>query len=856
MLSCWEKYISSRNFISTIIILISIFTENSAVCAEKKFKLDIPSSAANIALKTLAHSTKHSLLFQSKDIEGTITNAISGYYSLAQALKLLLEGSALSSAITNTGMITIVTTPIFLKEHKQGALLNSENVTAMPTGLHQKKTLSVKKPEETEIITVTSTRRKTKIQQTAMSLEAYSGKELEEKGYNTIAQFADMIPGISVINVGPGFFRIIIRNIATSTQEGGSAVIATYFDDFAISTSNGTADIRLVDMERVEVLKGPQGTLYGRSAMGGIVRYISNKARTDVVEGGVNLYRASVTDGGNDFGGHAYLNLPLTDNLAVRMVSYSYQNSGFIDNDELGLNDFNEEDTTGGRIALHWDATDTTTLDLTYLNQSIDGAPNWVTTIRDPGDLDIAGDEGPNIPFNIHARNQVAGVKNELSSKNELFNIKLESQFDGFITTFLATNSKIESDYVFDQREYAGLTSGCACDQSPPNSAPRGSETDVIEFRIVSSGDGFLDWIVGAYYEDAESNYAQWIPYYGPDQIAFGFLPLTDGVVTIDTKGEQGSNEKALYGELGFSFTENTHLTVGYRRSDVEFSSVQTQASGIFDLALGAYLLNGMLYETQEDVNTYKFSLEHRISDDLFIYGTANSGYRRGGFNLPTITSEFSTYDSDKLWSYEAGVKSSWLEGRVVVNASIYSIDYTDIQLVVQSPVTFVRETQNVGEVAVSGIELSLEYQINDYLNISVAGAYSNPELQEDVPGGVSGKKGDRLPGSAKENYAVNVNWFQPLMGDWDIYANGSYKYVGERLNDFNIDLDVALPSYQLVDLRLGVRNDDKGYSIALYVKNAFDEAIPYYIDRQGPFFESVPTNRPRSVGINVAYSF
>ncbi len=710
--------------------------------------------------------------------------------------------------------------------------------------------------EAVEVITVTSTRRETSIQETAMSLEAYSGSELEEKGYSSIGQFVDMVPGVTAVSEGPGSNRVIIRNIATSTQEGGSAVIATYFDDFAISTSNGTADIRLVDMERVEVLKGPQGTLYGRSAMGGIVRYISNKARTDAIEGGVNLYSASVTDGGNDFGGHAYLNLPLTDNLAVRMVGYSYQNSGFIDNDELGINDFNEEDTTGGRIALHWDATDATTLDLTYLNQSIDGAPNWVTTTRDPGDLNIAGDEGPNIPFDINARNQVAGVKMEMSSKNELLNIKLESQFEGFITTFLATNSKIENEFVFDQREYAGLTSGCACDQTPPNSAPRDVETDVIEFRIVSSSDGFLDWIVGAYYEDSESNYAQWVPYYGPEQIAFGFLPLTDGVVTINTKGEQSSNEKALYGELGFSFTENTHLTVGYRRSDVEFNSVQTQASGIFDLTLGSYLLNDMLFETQEDVNTYKFSLEHRISDDLFVYGTANSGYRRGGFNLPTITSEFSTYDSDKLWNYEAGIKSTWLEGDLVVNASIYSIDYSDIQLVVQSPVTFVRETKNVGEAIVNGIELSLAYQINDYLNISVAGAYSNPDLQEDVPGGVSGKKGDRLPGSAKENYAVNVNWFQPLMGDWDIYANGSYKYVGERLNDFNLDLDVALPSYSLVDLRLGVRNDDEGYSIALYANNVFDEAIIHVIDRQGPFFESAPTNRPRTVGVNFAYSF
>ena len=120
----------------------------------------------------------------------------------------------------------------------------------------------------------------------------------------------------------------------------------------------------------------------------------------------------------------------------------------------------------------------------------------------------------------------------------------------------------------------------------------------------------------------------------------------------------------------------------------------------------------------------------------------------------------------------------------------------------------------------------------------------------------IQAKKGDRLPGSAKENYAINVNWFQPVSGDWDLFANGSYTYVGERLNDFNLDLDVALPSYQLADLRMGVRNDNAGYSIALYADNVFDEAVIYAIDRQGPTFESVPTNRPRTVGVNFAYNF
>jgi len=320
--------------------------------------------------------------------------------------------------------------------------------------------------------------------------------------------------------------------------------------------------------------------------------------------------------------------------------------------------------------------------------------------------------------------------------------------------------------------------------------------------------------------------------------------------------GDESSTEKALYGELGFRFSEDTHLTLGYRRSDIEFSTIQHEASGIFDIFQEEYLLDGILFETQENVNTYKFSLEHRINDDIFVYGSATSGYRRGGFNTPTILSGFSTHDSDQLWNYEAGIKSTWLSGDLVANMSVYLIDYTDIQLVVQDPTTFARETQNVGEAKVSGIEFSLAYQINDYLDVSFAGALSSPELQEDIIGGDSGKKGDRLPGSAKENYAINVNWFQPVSNNWDVYANGSFKHVGSRLNDFNLDLDVRLPSYQLTDLRIGLRNDDAGYSIALYANNIFDEAVLYSINREGPFHENASTNRPRTVGVNFSYNF
>jgi len=857
---------------------------SSAVCFaatpsdEQVYDIDIPALNAAQALNRLAEQTGAILLFPYDIAEARQANVVVGRYTLMDALDSLLQGSGLSGGLSDKRAIQITLDEVNERNNEEGSMATakvpfSKKFAAFFASIFFVTGSVGAQTDEggeeyafvIEEVIVTATRRETGIQTTAVSISAFSGDLLEQFGKTSIAQFVDGVPGVTSVAEGPGSNRIIIRNVATSTQEAGSPTIATYFDDFALTAIiGGSPEIRLVDMERVEVLKGPQGTLFGRSAMGGIVRYISNKPSTEKFVGGVNGYVSSTTDGGTNFGGHGYLNFPITDDLAVRMVAYSYQHDGFLDNTELGAKNYNDEDTTGGRIALHWDATDAFSFDLTYLNQTIKAAPNWVTTTRDPGDLDVAGDEGPDVPFDINARTQIAGIVMEEKNTQELLNLKLEYDFNSFTSTFLATRSKTEFGFVFDQREYVFVRSGCVCDFLDPVPKGLGTESDILELRFVSSGDHFLDWIAGLYYEDSEDNWAQQIRYQGPDQIALGFLPLTEGLVLIDSLGQVTSHEQAAYAELGFNFTPDTHLTLGYRRSDVEFGSLSLQADGVFLAFSGADALVGIPFDTQEDVNTYKVSLEHSFSEDIFGYALASSGYRRGGFNLPTFISPFSTFDSDTLWNYELGLKTTWLAGRLVANVSAYLLKYDDIQLAVQDPVTFVRATQNVGKADITGIELGVEYLVNENLRLGFGGSLSNPELKEDIPPSIdpitgdliyTGRKGDSLPGSATETFSFTASWDRPLSNGMGVFANAFYRYVGSRLNDFNTDLDVKLPSYSLTDVRLGL-NHPNGWSVALFADNVFDEAIIYVIDRQGPVFESVPTNRPRTVGLNFIYNY
>lgn len=827
---------------------------------QSSYAISIPSLNSAQALNQLAGQTGVHFLFPYRAAANRQANPVQGSYSLEDALQILLEGTGLRGCLSETGVVTIslddtdnekIKGTNAMMQRRKGLAASITSLFFGFTGgslaaqeaTDQQDSSSYQLMEE---VVVTATRRETGIQETAMSVDVFTDDMLEKSGYSSIGRVLESVPGVTAILSGPNANRIIIRNIATSTQESGSATSATYFDDFVVSGMRASApEIRLVDIDRVEVLKGPQGTLFGRSAMGGIVRFISNRPDTEALAGGVNAYVSNTTDGGDNVGGHGYVNIPLGDTLAMRLVGYSYQNEGFIDNIELGKDNFNDEDTKGGRFALRWQPIDELTLDLTYINQSVEGAPNWATTIHSPdGDL----------PYDVKRRDQVSGIAMEQGNDHEIFNLSASYEFDHFTATLLATHSEESTQIVFDQREFLGITSGCVCDYRDSGDSDV-LDADILEFRLVSQSDGAIDWIVGAYYEESERKSRRLIRYFGDPILAFGVLPFEDGDILQDWGDYNRESESAVYGELGYSFTDATHLTLGYRRSDVEFENETLRAQGLFDYINGTVDLLGTTFETQEYVNTYKVSLEHSFNEDLFAYVSAASGYRRGGFNLPTVLAPFSTYDSDSLWNYEVGLKSTWLDGRLIANVSAYLLDWSDIQLVVQDPVTFNRATQNAGEAEIPGIEFSIAYQMTDTLNLSLSGSLSRPELTEDVPGGGSGEEGDSLPGSSEENFSAVANWQQPINSGMDVFATMSYKYVGARLNDFNKDLGPELDAYDIVDLRAGL-SSAKGYSVSLFANNLFDEAIEYFVFSQGPTFEAVPTNQPRTVGLNVTWDF
>lgn len=876
-----------RNFRIPLLLILWLTTAPIAVVAsEGIFVLSIPASKADIAIKRLAHQTKHLVIFQTQAVEQIETNALVGSYTLQQALVALLQGTALSGGLTRRGVITVSRqTP----DKSEGNQMNSKNILLAMIGAlfvsggeqaaAQDDAIAKAQPAKgslIEEITVTASRRESSLQDTSMSVSVMSGSDLEKRGAASISDVINSVPGVDMASAQPGGSQIIIRGVSTnnSANSGAEAIqnatTSTYIDDFVIgNTFLKTPDVYLVDMARVEVLKGPQGTLYGQSAMGGVVRYITNKPHSQSVEGGGTLIANTVDGGDRGYGGQGYLNVPLSENLAMRFAGYSLHEGGFIDADsastsllgaqlgDAGETNANEVATIGGRLAFRWQPTSNITLDAAWFYHDVDAdGRQGVTSTFDVTPSPVAplatspnGLQAPDFDdLSVFA-------KQPYHSQNRGLNLKLNMDFQGFDLSVMGGRQNSNVSYFLNAITYIDAFEG-----GIPERDEFKAETDTLEIRLVSDTDSgqFFNWLAGLWYEDTSGAASVLNFYDGPGSVVFG-LPLVDGDKLVDLNRYYRSNEIAVYGEAALNFTEQLILTLGYRRSDVEIDTGFDKAAGNFDLFIGRDGLVGAPSKSQEDVNTYKFKLEYAFpGEDVLLFAQATSGYRAGGLNAGGLLVLPSPFVSDTLWNYELGAKTTWLDGRLVVNASAYLIDWTDIQLTtVLDPVTFTSGIGNAGAAKIRGLELESAIQLAQGLTLGANIGYTDAKLDDDYdPSGLGAPvafKGDQLPGSAKWTHSLFADWRHPINADMDLMGRIFYYRVDERLND--ISGSVVFPAYERTDLKLGVVLAN-GPEITLFADNVFNKIGRTSLGNIGGYVDSVGITRPRTLGIRVSHGF
>lgn len=760
-------------------------------------------------------------------------------------------------------------------------------------------------PTELEEVIVTAMKRPSTIQEVPFSINAQTQEDIQRSGAVTLEDLSRNVAGLTIQNLGPGQSQVAIRGVSAGQvvrdQPGVKEQVGVYLDESVISLSLFTPDLDLFDLNRVETLRGPQGTLFGAGNVGGTIRYITNQPRLDrvegLVEGNLNLVD------GDDFGGHlkGAINVPLSKVLAVRAVAYHTTYGGFIDAlREGGRRDENVNggSRTGGRLAILFQPTPdiSVTPRIVYQEIKADGFnrqevfnlfANPFTTTRPP--------------VTFGEREQFLLLDESFSDKTLLADLTASADLGAVTLTSITTY--IDRD-IRVSRDASALSGSVSVDLGFPAAAvllPSNlvDTTDLKQFsqevRLSSDGDGPFQWLVGAFYSKVDRLYRQRLPTPGYDAATDATLGAgTSAAVANGFPGDSPYNanlpydirQKAVFGEASYEMGQLTATAGGrYYRFNEErrFTS-----GGLFS--------NGddRTDKTKSDGFTPRFMLSYKASGAVTLNAQAAKGFRLGGVNDPlnlplcspqdaTIFGGFQSYRDETLWNYEAGVKSRF--GGVTFNAAAFYTDIKDLQTTLDAGSCSSRIVFNVPKAHTKGVEAEFTARVAEGLDLAISGSLLQAEFDSTVRDGTGAviggiRKGNRLPSVPKFQISVNATYTRRLTHAMDGFVNASFQHVGSRYTQASDQednprsfvsglpfggasgtaatvVDLKLPSYELVNLSAGVEMDN-GTGIVAYVNNVFDENALLSFDRErgGRARLGFAVGQPRTMGVTVRRAF
>jgi iron complex outermembrane receptor protein len=718
-------------------------------------------------------------------------------------------------------------------------------------------TAAVAAEQVLEEIVVTAQKREQNLSETPLSITALTGSALEAMAATQFRDFATTVPGLNYTTAGIGATQVNLRGVTTGTDI--SPTVGIYVDEVPYGSSTPFAsasqlalDVGLYDVQRVEILRGPQGTLYGASTMGGLLKYVTTPPDTTAF-GGLSRAGVSSTDeGGTSFDVSSVVNVPLAaDKAALRLSGFYAEDGGYIDNVQLGKDDVNQADVYGGRGDLLWNANDRLSVRLAVYAQDIKRDGNATADYDLATAKPVAGD-----------LDQFVILPEPFEQEFRLASATVGYQFDSAELTSITSYQTSDVHQFLDASDlYVPLLNFVFANSNPPIPIVLGAmgiqyryETDkfVQELRLADTGEK-LDWLVGAFYTKEDSQNTQHVPGYDPDG---ALVPVNFGVVEVPSTFE----EIAGFATLTYHATSKVDLEGGLRYS--HNSQEQEQ------IGSGVLIGSAPKRDSSESPVTYLANVRYQASDNLMTYVRVASGYRPGGPNLvindPRTGQPLAppTFDSDSLTSYEAGIKASTQDRRYSVDAAIYTIDWNDLQINVAR--NGVGVVGNAGSARSTGTELTLTGRPLDALTLVGAFAYINAELTEDSPntdplnGELGGERGDPLPNTPEFTAALSADYAFNIAGR-DASAGATWRFIDDRVDGYKdgSNPQYDLPSYDTLDLRS--RIEFGSTYVQLYVKNVFDErgllsAGTALTALGGPV--TVSTLQPRTYGISINVDF
>jgi len=727
-----------------------------------------------------------------------------------------------------------------------------------------------------EEVMVTASRRSESVQDIPINITAVNNDMIEDLRLDGISEISRYVPGLTVIDRGPRdeVPDILVRGLnTTSLGPGfGSDTVATYFGDVPL-----LVDVKPVDLERVEVLIGPQGTLYGQGTMGGAIRYIPKMADSTEFTGQVrgNLFQNQESDDvGGEFG--FTINLPIIENILAARFNFDHlDDPGFIDynyavkeggvsnpedpNDWKKVADANGEETDSLRFNLRFTPNDLLDLNLWYYTQDTEAEGRQITHED---------------AFNTGEYESAYRYVEPNEYDNELISFTGSADLGFAEATLVAGHSEYEELGQRDQTDllinfeygYEFFPSFSSYTREVVD-----EESDTYELRVVSLHGGPVSWVVGYFSNETDgvSTSEEFTP--GFDQFAvdeFGGVQLRPDALEYYQYTDYQNEESAFYGEITLQALDSLAITLGYRRYEYSVDTV-----GAVDLPLLETVFNGRDPESlvlefgepdrgSDDGDLFKFNIAYDLTDDDLLYFTYSEGYRNGGVNsyqectpediqdgsqaLCALPDEL-IIDPDSIDNYEIGYKGILLENRLSLNAALYFIDWQNAQVSTVTQFGSLPITGNTGAAESKGLELSGRYIFNDNWEATVTYAYTNAKLTEDAPSiyifddeYIDALSGARLPGHSEHQASFNLSYTTTLNNGFDLAVNYGFVYFSDVFNVIGGDdnklvfTETGLPAdyggealdgYDIHQISATLSNES--WTLQAYIDNLLDE---YYV--------------------------
>ncbi|MGO9038509.1 MAG: TonB-dependent receptor [Steroidobacteraceae bacterium] len=763
-------------------------------------------------------------------------------------------------------------------------------------------------PSDTTLqeITVTSRKRIENLQDVPQSIDVFTSKDLQNLAISQFEDYATKTPSVTFISIGPGTQMFYMRGVSDGSNPNVTNTSSTGFfvDDMSMSYYGSIPDFHEYDIERIEVLNGPQGTLFGAGSMSGAIRIITNKPDPNAFDAGLDMDYGKIDGGTNNWIYEGFANFPLVDGkTAVRLSGYSVYNGGFIDNLLTTRNwvngvvstngawagpNYNTQNVEGARVGLKQLFGDDWTAVVTYNYQSQhhkgawdqdqylygnrnvsrfgpESGNNYVKTV----DGNLQGDVGiADLFFASTYWYQSSETVDEYSNYVQYSNVPTFNKYN------LQSFACLSGPVINSSAQYpGGAYSGCNAPiqyTDYQNQTQRWSE----ELRLESKPGGRLHWLGGLYWEKTKENYSDFyaMPGIQPNGQAYqsqiAYYNAYYNAVATPLPNEFYSYisrfdylETTEFGDATFDIAGPWSAEAGAQHFESSFSGSSRYAGYFWDPKVPSQ------YSGASNKWNFKAGVNFKASNTLLFYASFGQGFRDGGINSGLSQSCQNRgapvyYQPDTLNSYEIGWKSTNMEGRLTWNGALYYMPWKNYQTAVFDlnicPSTF---NANLGNARVYGAESNIDYRVTQNLTIQASASYTDSELTSNTYYNVNYlvEPGERLPYTSYFNYSANARYERP----WDefkVYAQYDIAHKGDMWSDLRVANPNGFarslqPDYSISNLRFGVKMPGEHWQVETYITNLLNKDAIIFTNT-GNYDHRETTNEPRVFGLHLTYRY